>query len=319
MKCVFFGSPEFAVASLEALLGSKHEVLGVVTQPDRPAGRGLKLEPPAVKTRALVAGLPILQPEKVNREETYAFLEKLRPEILVVVAYGGFLGEKLLRFCSHPPVNVHPSLLPDLRGAAPMQWAVLKGYKDTGVSTQFMVKEMDAGDVLLQVPAQIGPNDTSKDMHDRLKVVGGDLLVATLDAIESGAARPRAQDGSKATLAPLLTKEQGLVHFARDSAATIHDQIRGLYPWPGAYTFLNKKRVKLLRSRLHPKLSGGSKPGDFRIEGNSLYVRCRDESLEVLEVQPEGKRAILPSEFGNGMKSTLGAVVEFTFDPAEGA
>lgn len=317
MKCVFFGSPDFAVASLEALLGSKHQVLGVVTQPDRPAGRGLKLEPPAVKTRALAAGLPILQPEKLNREETYAFLEKLRPDILVVVAYGAFLGEKLLKFCRFAPVNVHPSLLPDLRGAAPMQWAVLRGYKKTGVSTQFMVKEMDAGDVLLQVESDVGVNETSKDLHERLKVVGGNLLVATLDGLEAGSIQPRAQDGAKATLAPLLTKEQGLIHFARDSAEEIHNQIRGLYPWPGAYTFHQKKRVKILRSKLNPPLAGGLRPGEFRIEGESLFVRCRDASLEILEVQPEGKRAILPSEFGNGMKSTLGETVERIFESGE--
>jgi methionyl-tRNA formyltransferase len=306
VKCVFFGSPDFAVASLEAVLSSKHEVLGIVTQPDRPAGRGLKLEPPAVKTRALAASLPILQPEKVNCQATYDFLAKLKPEILVVVAYGGFLGEKLLRFCPVAPVNVHPSLLPDLRGAAPMQWAVLKGYKKTGVSTQFMVREMDAGDVLLQVESEIGPNETAKDLQERLKVVGGDLLVRTLDGLETKSIQPRPQDSAKATFAPLLSKEQGKIDFARDTAESIHNQIRGLYPWPGAFTFLNKKRVKFLRSRLHPKLEGGNKPGEFRVEAESLYVRCRDASIEVLEVQPEGKRAILPSEFSNGMKSTSG-------------
>jgi methionyl-tRNA formyltransferase len=302
VRCVFFGSPEFAVASLEALLASSHEVLGVVTQPDRPAGRGMKLEPPAVKKLALARGLPVWQPEKVNSEETYSFLEKLSPEILVVVAYGGFLGKRLLAWGKFPPVNVHPSLLPDLRGAAPMQWAVLRGYRATGVSTQFMVKEMDAGDVLLQVPAEVGPDETAKELQDRLKGVGGDLLVKTLSGLEDGSVAPRPQDGSKATFAPLLAKEQGLARFRSESAETIHNQVRGLYPWPGAYAFLGGKRVKLLRSRLSPEPARGD-PGDFWFLGDKMFVRCHPGTLELLELQPEGKRPVLPREFLNGINN----------------
>jgi methionyl-tRNA formyltransferase len=309
VRCVFFGSPEFAVASLEALLASSHEVLGIVTQPDRPAGRGMKLEPPAVKKLALAHNLAVAQPEKVNGEETYAFLERLNPEILVVVAYGGFLGKRLLSWGKFPPVNVHPSLLPDLRGAAPMQWAVLRGYRSTGVSTQFMVKGMDAGDVLLQVAAEIGPNETSKELQDRLKVVGGDLLVKTLSGLENGSIAPRPQDGNKATLAPLLTKEQGLARFGTENAETIHNQVRGLYPWPGAYAFLGGKRVKLLRSRLSAEPSRGE-PGNFWFAGDQMFVSCRDGALELLELQPEGKRPVLPREFLNGIKSQ-----PHSFDP----
>jgi methionyl-tRNA formyltransferase len=169
VKVVFFGSPEFAVASLEALLASHHQVVGVVTQPDRPAGRGLKLEPPAVKVLALKHNLPIHQPEKVNCQETYDFLDRLDPDILTVIAYGGFLGKKLLEPRRFPPVNVHPSLLPDLRGAAPMQWALLRGYPATGVTTQFMVKEMDAGDVLLQTNDPIGEDENAAELQNRLK------------------------------------------------------------------------------------------------------------------------------------------------------
>ncbi len=302
MKCVFFGSPDFAVASLDALLSSKyHEVLGVITQPDRPAGRGLKLEPPAVKIRAQAAGLPILQPEKVNCQDTYDFLERLKPEILVVVAYGGFLGEKLLKFCSHPPVNVHPSLLPDLRGAAPMQWAVLKGYKKTGVSTQCMVKAMDAGDILLQVETDLPPDATSKDMHEKLKLVGGELIVKTLTGIESHSIIPKPQDHTKATHAPLLTKEQGLVLWDKNTAQEIHNQIRGLYPWPGAHSTVINKRVKILKSRMADstlKLA----PGEMQMGDENLFVGCKGGIIEILELQPEGKRPMLPKEFVNGMK-----------------
>ncbi len=301
MKCVFFGSPDFAVASLEALLVSPHQVVGVITQPDRPSGRGLKLEPPAVKILAEKHGLPIFQPEKLNSEATFAFLDSVRPEILAVVAYGEFLGARLLSYCRFPPVNVHPSLLPDLRGAAPMQWAVLRGYSQTGVSTQFMVKEMDAGDVLLQVTTPLGANENSKELHDRLKIVGGKLLVETLSTIEAGTARPQPQDGSRATLAPLLNKELGLVRFAEFSAPEIHNLVRGLFPWPGAYTFFHGKRVKLLRSLVATEPARG-KPGEFRLEGDRLLVTCAEGTLELLELQPEGKRPQLPREFENGIK-----------------
>jgi methionyl-tRNA formyltransferase len=302
VKCAFFGSPDFAAASLEALLQSAHQVVGVVTQPDRPAGRGLKLEPPAVKTLALAHHLPVHQPEKLNSEETYRTLSAWQPDILVVVAYGEFLGRRLLEFCRFPPVNVHPSLLPDLRGAAPMQWAVLKGYRTTGVSTQFMVKEMDAGDVLLQETAALGPDENSREVHDRLKVVGGRLLVQTLDGLENGSLRPQPQDPSRATYAPLLTKEQGKVRFAALSAEEAHNLIRGLYPWPGAYGFLQGKRVKFLRSRLSDSRSQGT-PGSFRFADGRLFVQCRSGALELLEVQPEGKRPVLPREFENGIQS----------------
>lgn len=302
MRCVFFGSPAFALGSLNALLSSRHQVLGVVTQPDRPAGRGLQLEAPPVKTRAIAAGLPVFQPEKVNQEETYAFLEKLRPDILVVVAYGGFLGSRLLSFCKHPPVNVHPSLLPDLRGAAPVQWALLRGYRRTGVTTQFMVKEMDAGDVLLQEEFAVQEHETAKDLLDRFSLEGGRILADTLDGLEAGSIKPKPQVPSQATFAPLLTKENGLVRFAEKDAWTTHNQVRGLYPWPGAYAFVNKKRIKILRSamaRTQPSLGA---PGAFWFEGDRMFVACQTGVLELLELQPEGRRAMLPREFESGMK-----------------
>ena len=314
MKVVFFGSPDFAVASLEALLASHHEVVGVVTQPDRPAGRGLKMEPPAVKVLALKHNLPILQPEKVNCEDTYRFLDELDPDILTVIAYGGFLGAKLLAPRRFPPVNVHPSLLPDLRGAAPMQWAVLRGYPSTGVTTQFMVKEMDAGDVLLQTQDPIGENETAKELQDRLRLVGGALLVKTLDGLADGSIQPRAQDGSKATFAPLLTKEQGLLRFTTTDAATLHNQVRGLFPWPGAYSFLQGKRVKVLRSLPSTQAPRGF-PGTFWFEGERLFVSCHGGTLEILELQPEGKRAMLPREFANGI-THLNPPYQFDQEPA---
>jgi methionyl-tRNA formyltransferase len=292
-------------------------VLGVVTQPDRPAGRGMKLEAPIVKKIALEHALPIWQPEKINNEATYAWLKERGPEILVVVAFGAFLGEKLLRFCSHPPINVHPSLLPDLRGAAPMQWAVLRGYKKTGVTTQFMAKAMDAGDVLLQAQADIGENETAGELSERLKLVGGDLLVKTLTAIEAGKITPTPQNEANATFAPMLTKEQGLIAWQEKEAKEIHYQACGLHPWPGAYSMAAGKRVKILRTHLPKEAvfrSQSLKPGEFYVSGDSIFVRCKSACLEIREVQPEGRRPMLPREFVNGMKAGFSDETIFSFD-----
>ncbi len=304
MRCVFFGSPEFALGSLDALLASRHQVVGVITQPDRPSGRGLKLEPPAVKKAALSKGLPIHQPEKVNCEETYRFLETLRPDVLCVVAYGGFLGSKLLSFCRVAPVNVHPSLLPDLRGAAPVQWALLRGYRRTGVTTQCMVKEMDAGDILLQEEFAVDERENAKELLARLSREGGRMLVQTLDGLEAGSIKPRPQNPSQATYAPLLTKEHGLVNFASSEAWKIHNQARGLYPWPGAYAFINKKRVKFLRTAMARGEQPMGAPGAYWMEGERMFVACGEGVLEVLELQLEGKKAMLPPEFESGMKES---------------
>ena len=301
MKCIFFGSPDFAVASLDALLQSSHQVLGIVTQPDRPAGRGLALEPPAVKKRALALGLPILQPEKVNCEETYEFIARLNPDILCVIAYGGFLGERLLKSCCFPPVNVHPSRLPDLRGAAPLQWSVIKGYAETGVSTQFMVKKMDAGDILLQTREMIGPDESTQELHDRLKHVGGQLLVDTLTGLENGTITPKPQDESKVTLAPLLTKEMGRIRWHQESSEVIFNKIRGLTPWPGAFTSFEKKRIKILKAKRCNLSLPDTTPGTIIFRENRLFATGNPGVIELLELQPEGKRPLLPQAFANGM------------------
>jgi len=307
VRCVFFGSPEFALGSLEALLQSRHSVVGIITQPDRPSGRGLKVEPPPVKTLALSRGIPLHQPDKVNCEDTYQFLEKLRPDILAVVAYGGFLGGKLLQFCRFAPVNVHPSLLPDLRGAAPVQWALLRGYRRTGVTTQFMVKEMDAGDILLQEEFSVDEQENCKNLLRRLSAEGGRMLAQTLDGLESGTLKARPQNPSHATFAPLLTKEHGLILFSESDAWKVHNQVRGLYPWPGAYSYVNKKRVKILRAAMARDHQPMGAAGAYWTEGDRMYVACQEGVLEILELQLEGKRAMLPRDFESVMKEAASA------------
>jgi methionyl-tRNA formyltransferase len=303
VRCVFFGSPEFALGSLEALLASKHKVAGIITQPDRPAGRGLQPLPCAVKKRALTTGLPIHQPEKVNSESTYGFITNLRPDILVVVAYGEFLGARLLEITGRPPVNVHPSMLPDLRGAAPVQWALLRGYRKTGITTQNMAPEMDAGDVLLQEEFPIGENDTAKDLLDRYSLEGGRILVRTLDGIEARTIEPKPQNHAHVTLAPMLAKDKGLVKFGETDAWATHNQVRGLYPWPGAYAFLAGKRVKILRTVMARGRQAMGGPGAFWFDGDRMFVVCSDGVLEILELQPEGKKPLKPKEFSNGVQN----------------
>ncbi|HEY8280694.1 MAG TPA: methionyl-tRNA formyltransferase [Bdellovibrionota bacterium] len=285
-------------------MSSKHQVVGVITQPDRPAGRGMKLEPPPVKTHALKAGLPILQPEKVNSDTTYKFLNSLRPDVLAVVAYGEFLGAELLNCCPFKAVNVHPSLLPDLRGAAPVQWALIRGYRKTGVTTQVMSEKMDAGDILLQKEFEVGETECAKSMLERLSPECGKLLVLTLDGLAAGSITPRKQNPSQATFAPILKKEDGLVKFNECNAWTAHNRIRGLHPWPGAYSFINKKRVKILRSTMARGQQPQSGPGSFWMDSGHMYVVCQEGVLEILELQPEGKRAMLPKEFENGIRAS---------------
>ncbi|NUM87869.1 MAG: methionyl-tRNA formyltransferase [Bdellovibrionales bacterium] len=317
MRVVFFGSPDFAVASLEALHRSAHRVVGVVSQPDRPANRGLAMEAPAVKKFAVANNMEVLQPEKVNSDEVIRWIADLSPDILAVVAYGEFLGDRLLKLCRYPPVNVHPSLLPDLRGAAPIQWSLIRGLAISGVTTQFMSREMDSGDILLQEEVQIGREETAGELFERLRHLGGELLVKTLDGLERGEIKPRPQDHARATFAPMLKKEMGHVPWDSVTAWDAHNLVRGLCPWPGAWALFQGKRVKILKTASEtPLVRWGeqSAPGSFTVQGNSLLVRCSDALLEVLLVQPEGKRPMLPREFVNGIKGV--PEISWKFDGA---
>jgi methionyl-tRNA formyltransferase len=315
VKLAFLGSPEFAVHSLRALVDAGFEIATVITQPDRPAGRGLAAKAPAVKEFTQKHRLSCFQPETVNAESTLQHLRDKSVDQIVVVAYGEFLGASILKFGKFPPINVHPSLLPDLRGAAPVQWALLRGYRQSGVSTQFMVKKMDAGDVLLQERAEIGENENAQDLLLRLGIVGGRLLVKTLQELQAGSISPTPQDESKATFAPLLEKSQGEIRWA-SSAWEIHNQVRGLFPWPSAVTSFLGQRVKILKSQIPlPQASPQKKLalGEFVAFGPSLFVGTGDGLLEVLSIQPEGKRALLPDEFANGIRGKHPDLTTFKF------
>lgn len=304
MKLVFFGTPEFAVPSLLALLEGGHAVVRVITQPDEPKGRGRRLAPPPVKVAAHEAGIPVLQPAELE--------ESLLPrqiDAAVVVAYGKIIPESLLGIPRRGFVNVHASLLPKYRGAAPVTWAIRNGESITGVTTMQMAKRLDTGDILLQKACEISPRETAGELHDRLAETGAELLVETLRRWEAGALAPKPQDDSQATRAPKLTKRDGLVPWD-GSARSVDCHVRAMTPWPGAFGYLEGRIVKILRglpAEHEPEASGPSVAGEIlALEADGLLVRCGEGAYRVEQIQPEGRRAMSGREFLAGRPKAIG-------------
>ncbi len=303
MRLVYLGTPSFAVPPLAALAAAGHEVLAVVAQPDRPAGRGQDLREPATKLWARERGVPVLQPEKVRDGRLAAELGALRPDVLCVAAYGRILGEDLLELAPHGAVNVHASLLPRYRGAAPIQWAIASGDRETGVTVMQMDAGLDTGDVLLQRALDVAPEDTAETLSPRLAELGGEALVEALALLAKGAIVPVRQDPARATAARILSKEDGRVDWTRP-AREIANRLRGFSPWPGAWTTLDGRTVKLLSAA--PEEPGGTAlpPGAARkAPGLGLSVACGGgTSLLVRRLQPEGKAAQDALAFLNGLR-----------------
>lgn len=287
MRVVFMGTPDFAVPSLQSLIDRGHEVCGVFTQPDKPKGRGHKLQPPPVKIFALQNSIPVMQPPTLKDNGVQAELAALGPDVIVVVAYGKLLPTEVLGIPKMGCINVHGSLLPKYRGAAPVQWAVLNGEKTTGVTTMFMAEGLDTGDMLLKSETEIGPEETAGELFDHLKVLGAALLVETLDKLERGELVRIPQNHGEATLAPMLKKEMSALDWGRPAQA-VHDWIRGLNPWPCATAMLGNARVKLLGSRVVGK--DGPAGTAFQLDGE-LGIYCGQGALLITELQTEnGKR-----------------------------
>ncbi len=305
------GTPDFAVPTLRALLGSTHEVVGAFSQPDRPKGRGYKLVPPPVKELALSHGVPVYQPVKMRDGTALEILKKLKPDVIVVAAYGRILPKEILELPAYGCINVHASLLPRYRGAGPVQWSVINGEKITGVTTMFMGEGLDTGDILEQTQIAIGSEETAGELMDRLADLGAQLLLHTLTLLESGKAVRTVQDEALATYAPMLQKSDGELDFSQP-AQKLHDRIRGVSPWPSAYSYLDGKRIKVHKSALLPDLSGES--GVIQ-EGKRLIVGCGEGSLELLEVQPEGGKRMSGQDFLRGRRP--GAEKKFTSCPSE--
>jgi methionyl-tRNA formyltransferase len=306
MRIAFLGTPAFAVPSLDALARAGHEVVAVVAQPDRPAGRGQELREPATKAWGRERGVPVLQPLKVRDGALAAALGALSPDLLVVVAYGRILGEDLLGLAPQGAVNVHASLLPRHRGAAPIQWAVAEGERETGVTIMQMDAGLDTGDILLQRSLLVGDDD-AEALSARLAVLGGEALVEALRLLEAGRIVPVRQDASGATLAPVLEKEHGRLDFGLP-ASRLAARIRGFRPWPGAFTTLGGRTIKIHSAAATD--GAGLAPGAARGTPEGMLVGCADGSgLLLREVQLEGKRRVPASEFLKGHPLPPGAVL----------
>jgi methionyl-tRNA formyltransferase len=303
MRVIFLGTPEFAVPTLDAIVAAGHHVSLVVTQPDRPKGRKQELIPSPVKSAAQRHSIPVYQPERIRDSAALLHLKELQPEVMVVVGYGQIIPQSVIDLAPLGIINVHASLLPELRGAAPIQWSIARGYKRTGVTTMRIDAGLDTGDILLQWETPIFPEETAPELSARLAAAGADLLVRTLAELCAGAIQPRPQDDSLATYAPILNKEDGRIDWS-NPAQQIHDLIRGFQPWPGAHTSFRGQSLHLWRSRLVPEGTRDLPPGAL-IEKQGVFAVAGDGAvIELLEVQLEGRKKMSAEVFANGHRLT---------------
>src|SRR3989441_4720652 len=303
MRVVFFGTPEFAVPSLEALLGEGFDVVAAVTQPDKPQGRSRSTAvPPPVKTAAEAEDVPVLQPERPSDPEFVARIRTLAPDVGVVVAYGHILASELLALPHHGMINVHPSLLPELRGAAPVEWAILNGLKQTGVTIMQMEAGLDSGPILLQIPHDIDPDLTGGELSEHLSEMGAQALVEALALFETNGLEPHPQEQARATYAPKLTRETAHIRWA-DPAERAARLIRALDPRPGAWTELDGRAVKLFGARV---VGDSGAPGEVRSTEDGLQITTGQEAVQVEEVQPAGKARMPAAAWVRGRGARAG-------------
>ena len=295
MRVVFMGTPDIAATCLKKILDDGFQVVGVYTQPDRPKGRGMKMVYSPVKEVALAHNLPVFQPENFREEETVEDLKKLQPDVVAVVAYGRILPQKVLDIAPKGFINIHASVLPQYRGSAPYQWAVLDGLAETGVTAMYLCREMDAGDMIDVAKTPIGPDETAGELLDRLAILGADLLSKTLSKVEKGEAQGTAQDGSKATYAPMLDKTMCPIDWTK-TAQQVHNHVRGLHPWPVATAELAGTKFKIHATAV---VDGSGTPGTILgLTKTGLIVACGEGAVEIRSLQAEGgKRMSAPDYF----------------------
>lgn len=309
MNILFMGTPDFAKESLEAIYNSKYNIIGVVTNPDKPKGRGMKMLASPVKEFALEKNIPVFQPLKVRKNtEFIEKIKELKPDVICVVAYGKILPKEILDIPQFGCINVHGSLLPKYRGAAPIQWAVINGDKETGITTMYMDVGMDTGDMILKEKVSIGENETTGELWDRLSKIGGELLVKTLKLIEAGNA-PRTKQGEDYTIAPMLDKEMANIDWENKTAEQIKNLIRGLNPIMGAYTFVNGKKLKIWKAQVVEEnkiLTSDNKikNGDIILADakQGLFFKAKDGILEAIEIQAENCKRMNAKDFLRGNK-----------------
>ena len=306
MKIIFMGTPEFAVPCLKALIDDGNEIAAVFTQPDKPKGRGYTMAPPPVKVCAQEHGIPVYQPTTLKDGEALGIISGIAPEMIVVVAYGKILPKEILDLPEYGCVNVHASLLPMYRGAAPIQWAVLDGQKKTGVTSMLMDDGLDTGVMLMKAELEIGENETADELHDRLSELGAELIVKTVHEAAEGRLVREKQDDSKSCYASMLKKEMSKIDFGK-TAIEVHNKVRGLNSWPGASAMIGGKRIKIHRTIVR---SENGQPGEV-LSLEPLIVACGEGSVELVEVQPEGKKRMPAAAFVNGLHCSSPKDIKF--------
>ncbi len=309
MKIVFMGTPDFSVPCLEVLVTNGYDVPLVVTQGDKPKGRGHKLTPPPVKECALSYGIPVFQPDRMKDEESYQRLKETNADLFVVVAYGKILPERILNLPKYGCINVHASLLPKYRGAAPIQWSIINGETKTGVTTMQMDAGLDTGDMLLKKEIDILETDTGATLWDKLSLLGKDVLLETLKALEEGSLKPEKQDDSLSCYAPMIDKTTAQIDFSR-SADEICRLVRGMNSYPYAQTKYNEKLLKIIEAEPEKGETFTGVPGEVLcVKDNALYVKCSDGAIRITTIQMEGKKKMPVSEYVKGNSFTDGTVL----------
>ena len=306
MKIVFMGTPDYAAKTLELLLKSKHNIAAVFAQPDKPVGRKQILTAPPVKSLAIENNIPVYQPNSVKTGEALEILKQINPDVIVVVAYGKILPKEILQLPKYGCVNGHASLLPKYRGSAPIQWCIINGETETGVTTMLMDEGVDTGDILEVEKLPIGENETAEELFDRLSHLSAELMLSTLEKLEKGEILPQKQ-AEEATYAPMIKKEMALVDFSK-SATEVHNAVRGFYSWPCAYFFLDGKRIKVIKTRIGEKTN--QQCGTVIGNTDELVIACGNgTSVRILELQPEGSKPMTAKQMLCGKTIPLGTVI----------
>ncbi len=305
---VFMGTPDFAVPALECLIkNDEYDVKLVVSQTDKPQGRHQELTPPPVKQLALQYNIEVYQPKTLKTDEAYEKIAAIAPDFIVVAAYGKILPQRVLDIPKYGCVNLHGSLLPAYRGAAPIQWSVINGEKKTGLTSMLMDAGLDTGDILLVSETEIGENETAGELFDRLAAMGPELLLKTLEGLAQGSVTPVKQDNEKATYVSVLSKEMAVIDW-ESSALTVHNMVRGMSPWPTAKTFFNGKVLKIHSTLLCSRGASGT-PGTLSVENDRLFVECGDGALEIAELQLEGAKRMSAADFLRGHQNPAGTIL----------
>ncbi len=308
MKVVYMGTPEFAVYALKAIIEARHDVKAVFTQPDKAKGRSKALVPTPVKACAMAHDIPVYQPEKIREACNVELIQSIAPDIIVVAAYGQILPESILNIPEYGCVNIHASLLPKYRGAAPIEWSIIDGEEKTGVTTMYMEKGLDTGDMIEKVEVAICPDDTGETLHDKLAAAGAKLIISTMEKLENKTATRTKQDDTESCYAKMLTKELGNIDFSMD-AAYIERLIRGLIPWPCAYTTLEGKSIKFYKAGVKEMDTSAYKSGEIiEITKKTFTIACGKDALVINKLQPEGKKPMDTVAFLNGNKIAVGMI-----------